>query len=113
MASNTNSTAQEGGSQMAAYKKMKRKQEMKYQLVTFTMMIFFTIIAFLVVGFEAFSATFAVPFILLLAGVQVIFQLYYFMHMNHKGHEAPTLFIFSGLFMGVVTVAALMLIVWW
>lgn len=93
-------------------RKQKNNEDMKLQFITFALMIFFTVIAFIAIGAELFSPTFAVPFILLLGIIQVIFQLYYFMHMSHKGHEAPALFIYSGILIAVITVAALMLIVW-
>ena len=77
--------------------KHKEKEQMKYQVITFALMIIFTIVAFaLVIG--EFSKLFVVPIILLLAGVQVLFQFYYFMHMKEKGHEFPSIMIFSGMF---------------
>ncbi|MRG85529.1 cytochrome c oxidase subunit IVB [Salinibacillus xinjiangensis] len=91
--------------------KQKHKEEMKYQVITFAMMIAFTIIAFgLVAG--PFSKLFVVPVILVLAGVQVLFQLYYFMHMNQKGHEMPAIMIYSGIFAAVLTILALTTITW-
>ncbi|MFZ3588079.1 cytochrome c oxidase subunit IVB [Bacillus sp. DJP31] len=96
-----------------AYRRKKNKQEMKYQVVSFALMIALTLIAFLAVGYEEFSAWFSVPFILLLAVIQVIFQLYYFMHMSHKGHEAPALFLYSGLLVGLITILAFVTIIWW
>ena len=66
--------------------KKKSAEEMRHQVVSFALMIFLTLIAFAAVAIKGFSAWFIVPFHLLLAVVQVIFQLYYFMHMNHKGH---------------------------
>jgi cytochrome c oxidase subunit 4 len=75
------------------YRRKKNAEEMRYQLVSFALMIFLTLIAFAAVAIKGFSAWFTVPFIILLAVVQVIFQLYYFMHMSHKGHEAPSLFL--------------------
>ena len=96
-----------------AYRRKKNKEEMKHQVVTFAMMIFFTIVAFIAVGYEGVGEWFKVPFIILLAVIQVIFQLYYFMHMSHKGHEAPKFFLFSGVFVAVLTVLALVTISWW
>ena len=52
---------------------------MKQHVISFALMIFLTIIAFIAVGFGDFSAYVVVPFILLLAVIQVILQLYYFM----------------------------------
>jgi cytochrome c oxidase subunit IV len=95
------------------YRRKKNAEEMKYQVISFVLMIFFTIIAFIAVGYDKFSSWFTTPFIILLAAVQVVFQLYYFMHMSHKGHEAPSLFLYSGLLVGLVTILAMMTIVWW
>ncbi|MDQ0217206.1 cytochrome c oxidase subunit IVB [Peribacillus cavernae] len=94
------------------YRRKKNAEEMKHQVVTFTMMIFFTLIAFLAVAYDGFSHWFIRPFILLLAVVQVAFQLYYFMHMKHKGHNTIALFLFSGLAVGLATVLVFMTIVW-
>jgi cytochrome c oxidase subunit IV len=95
------------------YRRKKNAEEMRYQVVSFTLMIFLTLVAFAAVAIEGFTAWFTVPFIILLAFVQVVFQLYYFMHMSHKGHEAPSLFLFSGFGFGLVMVLAFMTIVWW
>ncbi len=95
------------------YRRKKNAEEMRYQIVSFTMMIFLTFIAFAAVAMKDFTAWFTVPFIILLAAVQVVFQLFYFMHMSHKGHEAPKMFLFSGLFVGLVTILAFTTIIWW
>lgn len=95
------------------YRRRKSAEEMRYQVVSFSLMIFLTLIAFAAVAIKGFTAWFIVPFIILLAVVQVIFQLYYFMHMNHKGHEAPSLFLYSGLVVGLLTVLAFTTIIWW
>lgn len=96
-----------------AYRKKKSAEEMRMQLISFALMIFLTLVAFVAVGYEEFSAWFIVPFILLLAVVQLIFQLYYFMHMSHKGHEAPALFLYSGVLVAAITIWAFMTIIWW
>ncbi|MBK5349669.1 cytochrome c oxidase subunit IVB [Bacillus sp. TH22] len=95
------------------YRKRKSAEEMKHQVVTFSLMIFLTLVAFAAVAYpKTFSPIFSVPFILLLAVIQVIFQLYYFMHMSHKGHEAASFFLYSGLLIGLLTILAFMTIVW-
>ncbi|WP_071459321.1 cytochrome c oxidase subunit IVB [Bacillus massilinigeriensis] len=96
-----------------AYRKKKNAEEMRHQVITFALMIFLTLVAFAAVGYADFSGWFVVPFILLLAIVQVIFQLYYFMHMSHKGHENPQLFLFTGVLVGAVTILAFMTVIWW
>lgn len=95
------------------YRRKKNAEEMRYQVISFTLMIFLTFIAFAVVAIEGFTSWFIIPFILLLAAVQVVFQLFYFMHMSHKGHEAPSMFLFTGVFMGFAIVLAFMTIIWW
>ncbi|CAM3694027.1 cytochrome c oxidase subunit IVB [Mesobacillus zeae] len=95
------------------YRRKKSAEEMRYQVITFALMIFLTLVSFVAVGYGEFSGWFIVPFILLLAVVQVIFQLYYFMHMSHKGHEAPQIFLYSGAFIGAATVLAFMTVIWW
>ena len=95
------------------YRRKKNAEEMRHQVITFTLMIFLTLISFVAVAYEGFSGWFTIPFILLLAIIQVAYQLYYFMHMSHKGHEAPTLFIFSGVLIAFLTVLAFVTIVWW
>lgn len=94
------------------FRRKQNAEEMRHQVISFALMILFTIIAFVAVG-AGFSAWFTVPFILVLAAVQVAFQLFYFMHMNHKGHEAPMLFMFSGIFFAIVMIIAYLTIIWW
>lgn len=95
------------------YRKRKSAEEMRHQVITFALMIFLTLVAFVAVAYpKTFSPIFSVPFILLLAVVQVIFQLHYFMHMSHKGHEAASFFLYSGLLIGLITILAFMTIVW-
>lgn len=94
------------------YRRKKNVEEMRQQVITFSLMIFLTIIAFVAVGYGGFSSWFVLPFILLLAVVQVAFQLYYFMHMSHKGHEAPAFFLYSGVIVAFVTIWAFVEIVW-
>ncbi|MFJ7728897.1 cytochrome c oxidase subunit IVB [Neobacillus sp. NPDC097160] len=95
------------------YRRRKSAEEMRYQVISFTLMIFLTLIAFASVAMKGFTAWFTIPFILLLAAVQVVFQLFYFMHMSHKGHEAPTLFLFSGVFVGFLAILTFLTIIWW
>ncbi len=94
------------------YRRKRNKREMRHQLISFLLMIFLTLVAFFVVGYGDFSVWFVIPFILILASVQVGFQLYYFMHMSNKGHEAPALFIYSAVLVAFVTILAFITIIW-
>lgn len=95
------------------HRRKKSKEEMKLQVVSFALMIFLTLVSFVAVGYSNFSIAFTIPFILLIACIQVIFQLFYFMHMNHKGHLIPKVFIFGGVVVAFVTVLCYMTIIWW
>ncbi|NBJ70775.1 MULTISPECIES: cytochrome c oxidase subunit IVB [Clostridia] len=96
-----------------SFQKQKNKEEMKKQLITFVLMIGFTIVAFAIVATNAMDKMFAVPLLLILAVVQVGFQFYYFMHMKDRGHEFPSVMIYGGVFAAMLTIAALVAIVWW
>jgi cytochrome c oxidase subunit IV len=95
------------------YRRRKSAEEMKHQVITFALMIFLTLISFVAVAYDGFSSWFTIPFILILALIQVIYQLYYFMHMSHKGHEMVALFMFTGMFIAFITVLAFVTIIWW
>lgn len=94
------------------YEKKKNKEEMKKQLITFALMIIFTIVAFGLV-LAGIDRLFVIPILLVLAAVQVGFQLYYFMHMSDKGHTMPALMLYSGGFVAFLTILTLGVLVWW
>lgn len=94
------------------YRRRRNAEEMRHQVISFALTIFLTLVAFVSV-YAGFDKWFVVPFILLLAIIQVIIQLYYFMHMSHKGHEAPQLFMYGGMIIGFVTIVCYLTIVWW
>ncbi len=94
------------------YRRRKNAEGMRIQVATFTLMIFFTVISFAAVA-AGFSKWFVIPVILLLAVIQVGFQLYYFMHMGEKGHEAPSMIMWSGLGVAFLTILAFVTIIWW
>lgn len=94
------------------YSRRRSANEMRGQVTTFAIMIFLTLIAFTAV-YADFSAYLVVPIILLLAAVQVVLQLYYFMHMSQKGHGTTTLFLYTGVIVAFITVLTFLTIVWW
>ncbi|AIF43873.1 cytochrome c oxidase subunit IVB [Virgibacillus sp. SK37] len=107
MSENTNTNS------VNSFQKKRNKEEMKKQLISFALMIGFTIIAFTLVATKAMDKMFIIPVILLLAVVQVAFQFYYFMHMKDKDHEFPSMMIYGGVWAAVLTVATLLTIAWW
>ncbi|ALX47358.1 cytochrome c oxidase subunit IVB [Lentibacillus amyloliquefaciens] len=107
MAENTNSNKAE------EFQKQKNKEEMQKQVITFALMILFTIIAFVIVATGVMDSMFIVPVLIILALIQVGFQLYYFMHMKDKGHDMPSVMMYGGMFAAMLTLAALGVITWW
>jgi cytochrome c oxidase subunit 4 len=94
------------------------RKSMRAQITMFSLMIFLTLISFtVVVAFGAevagFSKYFVIPIILLFAGVQVGLQLYYFMHMNEKGHGVAAMFMYVGVLLAFIMLLGYVTIVWW
>lgn len=91
----------------------RNKDEMKRQVVSFALMIVFTLASFGLVASGKFSSMIVVPIILFMALVQVGFQFFYFMHMKDKDHEMPSLLIYGGVWCAALTLTALGVITWW
>ena len=85
---------------------------MRHQVISFALTIFLTLVAFVSV-YAGFTNGLLFRLFFLLAIIQVIIPLYYFMHMSHKGHEAPQLFMYGGMIIGFVTIVCYLTIVWW
>lgn len=88
---------------------------MRKQVINFAIMIFLTFIAFAVVIAD-FSPFFIKPIILLLAGVQVVLQLYSFMHMDDKeGHHIGVIqvFVWTGALIAFTFFLAFLTVIWW
>lgn len=95
------------------FQKQKNKDEMKKQLISFALMIVFTIISFAAVATGAIQRMFIIPLLLIMAVIQVAFQFYYFMHLKEKGHEMPTTLIYGGVWAALLTLGGLGVISWW
>ncbi|MBY7143752.1 cytochrome c oxidase subunit IVB [Virgibacillus sp. NKC19-3] len=103
----------EDTNKMNTFQKQKKKEEMKKQLISFVLMIGLTIIAFSLVATGAMESMFIIPVLIILAVIQVGFQFYYFMHLKDKGNEMPAAFIYGGVFVTFLILAALLVITWW
>jgi cytochrome c oxidase subunit 4 len=91
---------------------------MRDQIMMFSLMIFLTLVSFsMVVAYQAdvagFSKYFIIPMTMLFAAVQVGLQLYYFMHMNEKGHGIPQMFMYTGALFAFLIPLTFVTIVWW
>jgi len=98
--------------------KKRARKSMRGQVIMFSLMIFLTLISFTMVtayGAEVigFSKYFIIPTLMLFAAIQAGLQLYYFMHMQEKGHGEAAMFIFTGALLAFITVLAFVTIVWW
>lgn len=88
---------------------------MRKQVINFAIMIFLTFVAFAVVVAD-FSPYFIKPVILLLAGVQVVMQLYSFMHMDDKKAKhigVISTFVWMGAVIAFTFFLAFLTIIWW
>ena len=93
------------------YVRRERAKEMRQQVISFGLMIFFTFIAFGMVAMDL-DASFVIPVVIGLAFIQVVLQFFYFMHMKDKGHEFAKLFMMTGMFFALAFVVTFMYIVW-
>lgn len=98
--------------QAEQFRRQKNKEEMKKHIISFVLMIIFTVIAFGAVA-SGIQKMYVVPIIIIMAIVQVAFQFYYFMHMKEKGHEMPATLIYGGVWAAFLTLAGLVAISWW
>ncbi|MCM3742257.1 cytochrome C oxidase subunit IV family protein [Oceanobacillus luteolus] len=96
-----------------AYRKQESKDEMKKQLISFGMMIAFTIIAFALVGTDVIQGSFLTILLFVLAFVQMMFQFLYFMHMKDKGHAEASGIIYGGFWVTFLVMLGLGVISWW
>ncbi|MGY0692265.1 cytochrome c oxidase subunit IVB [Virgibacillus sp. FSP13] len=101
-----------GSNKIDSFQKKKNKEEMQQQLISFALMMVFTIIAFIVV-ITGMEKVIAIPILIALAVVQVGFQFYYFMHMKHAGHEMPSVMIYGGIWIAFLALMGLGVITWW
>ncbi|GGH74370.1 cytochrome c oxidase subunit 4 [Pullulanibacillus pueri] len=93
--------------------KQKRKRELQHYYVSFVLMILFTILAFAAVMLrDSINDYLIAIFIVTMAIVQVVFQLYYFMHMKDKDHGFPSLFLYGGAAVAFLTVISFVSIIW-
>ncbi|MER1998789.1 MAG: cytochrome C oxidase subunit IV family protein [Lysinibacillus sp.] len=97
------------------YDRAQNAKNMRKQVTQFAIMILLTFTAFALVVAD-FAPNFIKPIILLFAGVQVVQQLYAFMHLEEKEEEHNGIiqfFIWSGAIVIFPVFLALLTIVWW
>lgn len=93
----------------------KQKNESAYKsqtpkhVIAFVAMIILTAISFYLVANNVISVGLLIPILIALATIQVILQLYYFMHLDQKGSGFPILFMISGIVIAVVSAVGIIL----
>lgn len=95
------------------FQRRQNKQEMQRQLISFGMMIVFTLVSFAIVASTDLGPMYIIPILFVMAIVQAGFQFYYFMHLKDKGHGMPATLIFGGVWAAFLTLAGLMAVSWW
>lgn len=81
----------------------KAKSSTAKHLLSFGIMIVLTIAAFYLVAVDVVPKSWILPLLLVFALIQVLLQLFTFMHLDQKGSMMYVIFIFSGLLIAVVS----------
>jgi cytochrome c oxidase subunit IV len=81
----------------------RKPQSIKKHLISFIIMIVFTSASFYLVATDVVPAYWVLPLIVLFAVIQVILQLFTFMHLDQKGSIYYTLFIMVGILIAVIS----------
>lgn len=88
-------------------------KEYKTILWAFVVSVAFTVFAFIAVGTHAVESALGLAmFILLLGFIQVVVQLFYFMHLKERGHHFPLFFITTGIFVAIVSIYGMVQWLW-
>lgn len=98
------------------YDRQHSAEHMRKQVINFAIMIFLTLIAFTAAAAYPKQSTFVVPIVLLLAGIQVVLQLYSFMHLeDKKTHMVGVIefFMWGGILIAFTFFLAFTTIIWW
>lgn len=85
----------------------------KNHLITFGVSIALTFLAFAAVANESLSSSFVVFLLCIMALVQALFQLFFWMHMKDKGHGYAKLFLFGGFLVAMFGFASALFWIWW
>ncbi|SHF17934.1 cytochrome c oxidase subunit 4 [Seinonella peptonophila] len=80
-----------------------KKSGIGKHIISFAFMIALTIAAFYLVINNVVSKGWILPLILILAVIQVILQLFTFMHLDQKGSNYYTFFMIVGIFVAVIS----------
>ncbi|CAM3474904.1 cytochrome C oxidase subunit IV family protein [Marinicrinis lubricantis] len=82
-------------------------------LITYAISMVLTFIAFVAAANNALSTSFIIFLLVVMAVVQVIVQLAYWMHMKDRGHFYPIIGISMGFVVALTAIAAGLYLMWW
>lgn len=94
-------------------KRSHRHEGPQKHIVVFIFSIVLTAIAFAAVAAGGVNAAFAVILLLVMAVLQVIVQMGYWMHLKDRGHMIPILFMIGGFFVAGTAIVMGLYWVWW
>jgi cytochrome c oxidase subunit 4 len=86
------------------------QESVRKHVWSFVWMMVLTAASFIAVGMKVLPMAIVVPLIVFFACIQVVLQLFTFMHMDQKGHAIPIIFILLGVVIAVVSVIGLQLL---
>lgn len=94
-------------------KHRQRQEGPQKHVIAFIFSIVLTLIAFASVAAGGVNTAFTVLLLLVMAVLQVLVQLGYWMHLKDKGHMIPILFMAGGFFVAGLAIIAALYWMWW
>lgn len=94
-------------------KRRHRHEGPQKHIIAFIFSIVLTLIAFAAVAAGGVNIAFTVILLLVMAVLQVLVQLGYWMHMKDKGHLIPIVFMAGGFFVAGTAIVAALYWMWW
>ncbi|MCE5168593.1 cytochrome C oxidase subunit IV family protein [Paenibacillus profundus] len=95
-------------------KRRHRHEGKQKHIIAFIFSIVLTLIAFVTVASVGeVNPTFTVILLLVMAVLQVVIQMSYWMHMKDKGHVLPIVFMIGGVIIAFTAIVMSVYWVWW
>jgi len=101
-------------SQDGTAKRRHKHEGPQKHIIAFIFSIVLTLIAFAAVGSGAeLNKSFVIILLLVMAVLQIVIQMAYWMHMKDKGHLLPIFFMIGGAFIAFTCIIMAVFWVWW
>ncbi|MDR0271442.1 cytochrome C oxidase subunit IV family protein [Paenibacillus sp.] len=94
-------------------KHSRRHEGPQKHIIVFIFSIVLTAIAFAAVAAGGVNTAFAVSLLLVMAVIQVMVQMGYWMHLKDRDHMMPILFMIGGFFVASTAIVMGLFWVWW